>query len=123
MYRWIVLLALSLGLLAGTAFPHGDAEHIAGTVAAIENDHVTLKTPDGKTVTFMVLPTTKYFREKAVVTKADLTVGTRVVVDAKMDKKMKMYSASEVRLGVTAQTAKPAASKSAASTGVRKENK
>jgi len=38
-----------------------------------------------------------------------LKVGTRVVIDAKMDEKMKMYTAEEVRIGVADSAAKAAA--------------
>ena len=31
---------------------------------------------------------------------ADVKIGTRVVIDAKMNEKMKMYTAEEVRIGV-----------------------
>jgi len=109
MYRFIISLVLTFGLLAGMAMAHGGAEHIAGTVTAIEGDHVTVKTTDGKSVTVMVNPKTKYLKDKTAMTKADLTIGTRVVIDATMDAKMKMYTASEVRLGVAAPAAKPAA--------------
>lgn len=97
MYRLIISTVLTLGLLAGMAIAHGEAEHFAGTVTAVQNDHVTLKMTDGKTVTVMIGPATKYLKDKAAAKKADLSVGTRVVVDAKMDEKMKMYTASEVR--------------------------
>jgi hypothetical protein len=106
MVRQILLLALTLGLLAGMALAHGGNEHISGTVTAIQNDHVTLKTADGKTVTLMIGPSTKYFRDKAAAAKADMVIGTRVVIDAKMDPKMKMYNALEVRLGVVAAAGK-----------------
>ena len=114
MYRLIISTVLTLGLLTGMAVAHGGAEHLAGTVTAVQNDHVTLKMTDGKTVTFMIGPTTKYLRDKAAAKKADVNVGTRVVVDATMDEKMKMYTASEVRLGVAAAPAAKSANASAA---------
>jgi hypothetical protein len=119
MFRFMSIV-LTSGLLMGIAFAHGGNEHIAGTVAAIEGDHVTVKTPAGKTVMVMIDAKTKYLKDKATVTKADLAPGTRVVIDAKMDAKLKMYTASEVRLGVAAPAAKaasaPAAKKTPAST-------
>ena len=127
MYRSIVSLVLTFGLLAGMALAHGGAEHLAGTITAIENDHLTLKLTNGKTVSVVIGPKTKYLKAKTAITKADLAVGTRVVVDATMDAKMKMYTASEVTLGTAISTAKPAATpaakKGAAATDSHKEHK
>lgn len=89
-------LLLSVGLL----WAHGDATHIMGTITAIEGDHVTVKTQDGKSEMVMLSKTTKYFIDKKAAKATDLKVGSRVVVDAKMDPKMKMYSALEVKIGI-----------------------
>jgi hypothetical protein len=91
----------------GWALAHGDATHLMGTVTGIQGDHVTVKLQNGKTETVMFGKGTKYFIGTKAATKADLKVGTRVVIDAKMDPKMKMFSASEVKIGVT--TPAPAA--------------
>ncbi|MBI4474754.1 MAG: hypothetical protein HY646_18930 [Acidobacteria bacterium] len=123
MYRSIVSLVLTCGLLAGLAMAHGGAVHLAGTIAAIENDHLTLKTTDGKTVSVMIGAKTKYLKAKTAVTKADITVGSRVVVDVTMDEKMKMYTASEVTLGTAASTAKPAATPAAKKSGAADTHK
>ena len=78
-------------------------------MTAFQNDHISVKTPDGKSVMVMVNAKTKYLRDKAVAKKTDVIAGTRVVIDATMDAKMKMYSALEVRLGVMdPAAAKPA---------------
>ena len=107
MCRPIISVVLTFGLLAGMALAHGGAEHLMGTISAIENDHLILKTTDGKTISVMIGLKTKYLKGKAAVTKADLTVGSRVVIDATKDEKMKMYTASEVTLGTSTSTAKP----------------
>jgi len=91
------LLLVSVGLL----WAHGNNEHIMGTITAINGDHVTIKTQDGKSETVMLAKTTKYFIDKKTATATDMKVGSRVVVDAKTDPKMKMYSALEVKIGVT----------------------
>ncbi len=109
MYRTIICVVLTFGLLTGTALAHGTATHVVGVVSAIQNDHVSVKTTDGKSVMVMVGPKTKFLRDKTTAAKADLVVGSRVVIDATMDPKMKMLSASEVRLGVVTAAAKPAA--------------
>jgi DNA/RNA endonuclease YhcR with UshA esterase domain len=98
------LLAGSLSILISTAvlFAHGDATHIMGTVTAVQGDHVTVKLQDGKTQMVMFDKATKYLTAAEKPAKrADVKVGTRVVIDAKMDEKMKMFLASEVRIGVT----------------------
>ena len=97
------LLACSLTILmvAAVAFAHGDAEHVMGTVSAIQGDHVTVKLQDGKTQMVMFDKSTKYLNGDKKAKKEDVKVGTRVVIDAKMDEKMKMLLASEVRIGVS----------------------
>ena len=97
------LLACSLTILmaAAVAFAHGDATHIMGTVSAIQGDHVTVKLQDGKTQMVMFDKSTKYLNGEKKAKKEDVKVGTRVVIDAKMDEKMKMFLASEVRIGIT----------------------
>jgi hypothetical protein len=98
------LLACSLTILmaAAVVFAHGDATHIMGTVSVIQGDHVTVKLQDGKTQMVMFDKATKYLTaDNKKAKKEDMKVGTRVVIDAKMDEKMKMYQALEVRMGVT----------------------
>ena len=79
---------------------HGGATHIMGTITAVQGDHVTVKLQDGKTEMVMFSKATKYLIGTKAATKTDLKVGTRVVIDATMDEKMKMYLASEVKIGV-----------------------
>jgi hypothetical protein len=98
------LLACSLTILiaAAVVFAHGDATHIMGTVSAIQGDHVTVKLQDGKAQMVMFDKSTKYLdAQKKPAKKEDVKVGTKVVIDAKMDEKMKMFLASEVRIGIT----------------------
>jgi hypothetical protein len=83
-------------------FAHGNNTHILGTVTVIQGDHITVRSQDGKTTQMVMLGNaTKYLSNEKPAKKADIKVGTRVVIDAKMDDKMKMYSALEVRIGVT----------------------
>ena len=107
MFKRLLALSLSIFMSAVVLFAHGDATHVMGTVTAIQGDHVTVKLQDGKTQMVMFDKTTKYLTaaEKAA-KKSDVKVGTRVVIDAKMDEKMKMLVASEVRIGVTETQAK-----------------
>ena len=104
---------LTVLMSAGLLLAHGDATHIMGTVVALQGDHATIKLQDGKSEMVMFDKATKYLIGTKAMTKADVKAGTRVVIDAKMDEKMKMYLASEVQIGVTTPasntTAKPAA--------------
>jgi len=113
--RLIVLLAACV-LLASLAYAHGGNDHLTGTITAIEGDHIQIKDQAGKSVMVMLGKTTKYLKDEKASTKADLKVGTRILVDAKMDEKMKMYSAEEIHIGVADKgaAAKPAAPKPAA---------
>ena len=111
MSRTLTTLVVA-GLLCTTLiFAHGDATHLTGTITAIEGDHVQIKDQAGKSVVVMLQKTTKFIKADKPSTKSELKVGTRVLIDAKMDEKMKMYAAEEVTIGVTATTTKPAAPK------------
>jgi len=108
----LLMTAIAATLLCSTVvFAHGDATHLTGTITAIEGDHVQIKDQAGKSVVVMLQKTTKFIKADKPSTKSELKVGTRVLIDAKMDEKMKMYAAEEVTIGVTATTTKPAAPK------------
>src|SRR3954471_19798929 len=96
--RFITLLA-AFTLCGTLVYAHGDATHIMGTITAIEGDHIQLKDQAGKPVMVMLDKATKYIKAEKPSTKAELKVGTKVMIDAKMDEKMKMYSAEEIQIG------------------------
>ena len=106
----ITFLLTSL-FLAGVLLAHGNATHLMGTVTALGKDTVTIQDKDGKTVVVMLEKTTKYLKTKKPVTLDELKIGSRVVIDAQMNEKMKMYSAEEIQIGTGAGTASPAAAK------------
>jgi hypothetical protein len=108
MSKHIVTCSLSILLFSGLLLAHGDATHLMGTVTAVSADTVTLKDTGGKSVIVMLPKVTKYLQNKKPVTKNDLKVGSRVVIDAKMDEKMKMYTAEEVEIGAVTPAAKAA---------------
>ena len=112
MFKHLIAGSLTILISAGLLLAHGDATHIMGTITAVQGDHATVKLQDGKTEMVMFTKTTKYLNGTKAATKADLKVGSRVVIDATMDEKMKMFTASEVKIGVTA----PAAADSKATT-------
>ena len=105
MLKKIILLGTTFLLLAGLAIAHGDP--IMGTVTAVAADTVTIKDKDNKPVVIMLEKTTRYLLDSKPGKKTDLKVGVRVVIDAHMDTKMKMYNAEEINIGV-ASAAKPA---------------
>jgi hypothetical protein len=107
MFKKLLATAMMTILMSAVAlFAHGDSEHVMGTISAIQGEHVTVKLQDGKTQMVMLDKNTKYFNGEKKAKKEDVKVGIRVVIDAKMDTKMKMLLASEVKLGVTASPAK-----------------
>lgn len=101
MSKKLFACSLTILMVAAVVFAHGDAEHVMGTVSAIQGDHVTVKLQDGKTQMVMLDKSTKYLNGEKKAKKEDVKVGTRVMIDAKMDEKLKMLLASEVRIGVT----------------------
>ena len=102
MFKLLITCSLTLLLSAGLLLAHGDATHIMGTVTAVQGNHVMVKLQDGKSEMVMLDKATKYLIGEKAATSKDLKVGVRVVIDATMDTKMKMFSAQEVRIGVVA---------------------
>ncbi|RPH53280.1 MAG: hypothetical protein EHM89_20320 [Acidobacteria bacterium] len=92
----VAILALPIVALA-----HGGHVHkVMGTVTAIENSQLSVRTQDGKTVTIVLNDKTAVLRGK---TKLDLTAlkaGERVVVDTGDGKAP--VTAREVKLGEVA---------------------
>ena len=108
MYKRLIVLLAAFAVSAALVYAHGDATHLTGTVTAVEGDHIQIKDQAGKSITVMLDKATKYLKSEKPSTKAEVKVGTRVLIDAKMDEKMKMYSAEEVNIGVAAPaTTKP----------------
>src|SRR5437867_3740340 len=97
MLNRFVLAFITVILFVGLLQAHGDP--IMGTVTAVTSDTFTIKDKDNKPVVIMLEKTTKYLMSDKPAKKTDLKVGTRVVIDAEMDAKMKMYKAEEVNIG------------------------
>lgn len=110
MRRAALLAAVASLFATGSALPHGGHEHKAmGTVAALAQGQIDVKTTDGKQVSFVVTDATKYLKGKAPAAAADVKVGDRVVVSYVEEGQKK--TAREVRFSTAA--AKPAGAKSA----------
>jgi len=105
MFKKLMAYAFTVSLAAGIVLAHGNATHLMGTVTAVGKDTVTIKDKDGKSVVVMLEKTTKFLKDKKPVAAGDMKVGTRVVIDAEMNEKMKMYSAEEIQLGAADSTA------------------
>ena len=95
------VLALFL-LLASvqSAFAHGGAEHVMGTVSKVSAQSVTVHTTDNKNVQVGLNAKTAYTRDKKKVAATDMKVGDRVMIEAKeVDEKL---VADSVALGASA---------------------
>ena len=97
MLKRFVLCLLTIVVFAGLLQAHGDP--IMGTITAVTNDSITVKDKDNKSVMIMLEKGTKYLMNEKPAKKTDLKTGVRVVIDAHMDAKTKMYSAEEVSIG------------------------
>jgi hypothetical protein len=85
-------------LLLGTLiFAHGGMEHVMGTVTAITDHSVSVKTRDGATKTVEFDSETKFVKGDAAATVKDVQVGGRVVIHAHShDSSLR---AAEVKIG------------------------
>src|SRR5438876_11672745 len=98
--------AFSIALLVFSTLVFAQAAHLMGTVTAVKPDTVTIKMQDGKSETVMLEKTTKYMKDEKPAKSGDLKVGDSVMINAKMDTKMKMYTANEFMLGAKDTKAK-----------------
>ena len=106
MKKWMMVMIVCLSMLApAVARAHEGHMHKAmGTVSAVEGQHVTVKTTDGKTVMVMLDKETAVTRGKEKLTADAIKVGERVSVDYMEEKKMMMAHA--VKLAATTGAAK-----------------
>lgn len=74
--------ALALSVMSGTiAVAHGNNEHVRGVVSAISDTSITVQTPDKSTKTLTLTAKTAFEKGGVKVTRNDLKVGDRVVID------------------------------------------
>src|SRR5712692_727446 len=99
MFKAFMVLLITLSLSAGFILAQTGGTHLMGTVTAVKPDTVTIKMQDGKTEMVMLEKTTKYTKNDKPAKGTDLKIGDNVMINAKMDTKMKMYTANEVMLG------------------------
>src|ERR1700733_10018206 len=91
----IMVLAL---LPTASLFAHGGEEQVTGTVTAVSDSSVTVKTTAGKIEEVGFDAKTTFARARQPVQKSDITVGDRVVIHAvEVDEKLVAHT---VELGV-----------------------
>ena len=106
--QWLAPIA-ALVLVTTIVTAHGAP--IIGTVTSVGTDSITVNDRKGKSVVVGIESATKFLRDKKPAAMSDIQVGSRVVIDAHMDEKTKMYKAEEIQIGVTAQPSKPSPKK------------
>ena len=85
-------------LLASVALAHGGAKHVMGTVTAIGQSSITIKTTTDQSVEITTTAKTTYQRSGQTAAAGDLKVGDRVVVEA--HEKGGKLTAEGIRFGV-----------------------
>jgi Domain of unknown function (DUF5666) len=98
----LIQLLICTLLLSTLTFAHGDMEHIMGTVTAIDEHSLSVKTRDGATKTIEFDSETKFVKGEGAATIKDVRVGSRVVIHA--HKKENSLHAAEVKIGTAAAT-------------------
>jgi hypothetical protein len=99
----ILVRLLICGLLLATlSFAHGNMEHILGTVTAITESSLSVRTRDGATKTVKFDSETKFVKGDGAATIKEVQVGSRVVIHAH-NKNNSLYAA-EVKIGADAGT-------------------
>lgn len=94
---------LALTLLSLSAFAHEGAHGMKGTVTAISDNTITIKTTDDKTQVIPFDAKTAFVKGDIAATAKDLKVGDRVIIESQdMDGKM---HAVKVRFGKPAKAA------------------
>jgi uncharacterized protein DUF5666 len=94
--KTLSVLMLSL-LLATSALAHGGMEHVMGTVSAVSDHSITVKTTAGDSKEVGVNESTKFMRGQAAAGLSDVHVGDRVVIHATEHEDK--LEAAEVQLG------------------------
>ena len=104
MKQWLVVLVLAAAFaIPGQVMAHeGHAHKVMGTITAIDGNHLTVKTADGKNSMVMLDAKTVLTQGKTKVQASSLKVGDRIVAEGPEEKSMVM--ATTVKVG-GAQTA------------------
>ena len=92
-------------LLGALAFAHGGMDHVMGTVTAITDHALSVKTSDGTVTTVEFDGETKFVKGDAAATVKDIRVGSRVVIHA--HKHDNSLHAAEVKIGTGPAPSQP----------------
>lgn len=105
--RWMAGMAvLSVLATAGAAWAHeGHAHKVLGTIAAMTEAQLDVKTPEGKTVAVVLDAKTIYRQGKAKGDATMLKLGERVVVEAEQAAGAKLMTARTVTMAAPAAVA------------------
>ena len=91
-----VVILLSTFAFAAIVFAHGGYSHVMGTITAIDEHRIELKTQEGKTVSANLTKDTKYIKGGKAVTRAEAKIGVRAVLH--LDGKGEHQTVHEVKL-------------------------
>jgi hypothetical protein len=94
-----LLMFVCIAVLASAAFPHGNEQHVIGTVTKISQDSVTVQTVDKTLVEVKIVSDTTFTKNNTPAELKDLRVGDRLVIHAK--KVGDQLQAHTVQIGVT----------------------
>jgi hypothetical protein len=97
----LVIAMFTLIFGSAIAYSHNGLEHIMGTVTAMTDSSITVDTVKHTSVTVSIDPTTQFTRGETQVSRKDLKIGDRVVIEAKGSGDKKLVGVA-VKLGSTA---------------------
>lgn len=99
---WLILIPalFCTFLLSALAFAHGGMEHVMGTVTAITDHSLSVKTNDGEITAVEFDDETKFLKGDDAATAKDVQVGSRVVIHA--HKRDNSLHAAQVKIGINA---------------------
>ena len=91
------IAVLIILFLASVTHAHGTDQHVLGTVIAIDENHMEIRTTKGETVSVQINKQTRFKAKRAPESTEPPAVGDRVVVEATKDEKdNKTLTATEV---------------------------
>lgn len=102
-----LFLSFAFVFISAAAFAHGTGQHVLGTVAAIDENHIEVKTPKGGTVSVLLDKNTKFKAKRAPKLNEPPEVGDRVVIEVTKDDK-KGLIATEVNYAAAKRVPPPA---------------
>jgi putative ribosome biogenesis GTPase RsgA len=80
-----LLFAMAILFIPTIALSHGSGQHVLGTVTAIDEKHIEVKTPKGPTVTVQLTKQTRFKEKGNPKSTEPPAVGDRVVIEATKD--------------------------------------